>query len=216
MARAAPRREGWCPQLRSSRNPIGRVTKKREREPAFGAGLWAPLMRDEAGHRRFPACRAKKADRLRTEKFFRTRQDLRRPQAVIAIENARLFEQVQAKTRDLSELLQQQTATADVLKVISRSAFDLQAVFDTLIALRRRNASLAPTGARSLLRDGDVFRPPGGFRVLAPEYFDYWRSPHPAKAATRVGDGVSFFREGSKEYPRCSRRRGNGRRQQPP
>ena len=77
-------------------------------------------------------------------------------QAVIAIENTRLFNQVQAKTRDLEELLQQQTATADVLKVISRSVFDLEAVLKALVG-----SAVQLTGAFSgaiCIRDGETFR----------------------------------------------------------
>jgi GAF domain-containing protein/CheY-like chemotaxis protein len=108
-------------------------------------------------------------------------------QAVIAIENVRLFDEVQARTRELTEALEQQTATSEVLKIISSSPGELEPVFEAMLANATRLCD-AKFGTLSLY-DGDSFHnvalhnvPPAYADMLAREPF----RPHPKAGLAHV------------------------------
>ena len=108
-------------------------------------------------------------------------------QAVIAIENVRLFDEVQARTRELTEALEQQTATSEVLQVISSSHGELEPVFQTMLenAVRLCDAKFGILN----LYDREAFRTVAVHKV-PPAYAERRRReplrPHPGTAHAEV------------------------------
>jgi hypothetical protein len=105
-------------------------------------------------------------------------------QAVIAIENTRLLNELRQRTTDLSEALEQQTATSEVLRIIASSPGDLQPVFSAILANAMRICE-ARFG-NLLLYDGARFRA----EVLhgaPPAYQELWREPRNVGPNTGAG-----------------------------
>jgi signal transduction histidine kinase len=107
-------------------------------------------------------------------------------QAVIAIENVRLFKELEARNRDLTQALEQQTATNEVLKVISRSTFDLMPVLTAVV----ENATGLSGATNGMLYqfDGERFTLAAATAAMAPELVEFAkRNPIELRPGTLVG-----------------------------
>jgi GAF domain-containing protein len=99
-------------------------------------------------------------------------------QAVIAIENVRLFDEVQARTRELTEALEQQTATSAILRVISTSPTDVQPVFETIV--RNAVALCGSLFANVFRLDGELLHFVASHNV-GPDYVELLRAKYPMR-----------------------------------
>jgi GAF domain-containing protein len=103
-------------------------------------------------------------------------------QAVIAIENVRLFTELEARNRDLTISLEQQTATSEILRVISRSQTDVQPVFDTIVAAAMKLCSA--NSANVCTSDGEWMHL-SALVTANPEWAEAIRSAYPRRLGSR-------------------------------
>jgi GAF domain-containing protein len=110
-------------------------------------------------------------------------------QAVIAIENVRLFTELQEKNRALTDALEQRTATSEILSVISQSPTDVQPVFDTIVQSGARLCNA--TTAAVVLTDGTMMRVPANYGS-SPEVLAAARAlwPRPLDVTTAAGMAI--------------------------
>jgi hypothetical protein len=119
----------------------------------FRSGLWVPMLREGAPLGVISVTRAEAGPFSDSEiELLKTFAD----QAVIAVENVRLFTELQTSNRELTTALDTQTATGDILRVISRSPTDAQPVFDAIVASAARLCSV--DDGWIVLVEGDVLR----------------------------------------------------------
>jgi signal transduction histidine kinase/putative methionine-R-sulfoxide reductase with GAF domain len=133
--------------------PVFPLTAEAARQGGFRTVLSVPLLRENE------AIGALAIRRREVQPFTTQQIDLLKTfadQAVIAIENVRLFKELQTSNRDLTTALEQQTATSEILRVISSSPTDTQPVFDTIAANAARLC--AARDAQVLRVEGEVLR----------------------------------------------------------
>src|SRR5215475_5339894 len=145
--------EGRTVHVSDLRQPRDRIWAKAQRLGDFRTMLGVPLLREGTPIGVMALVRTEVQPF--TDKQIELVQNFA-AQAVIAIENARLLNELRQRTDDLSESLEQQTATSEVLKVISSSAGQLEPVFNAMLANATRICE-ARLG-HLFLREGCIFR----------------------------------------------------------
>ena len=171
--RAVHERRAYAVEDVESAPDVTDVMRETGRARGWRSNLFVPMIREDVAvglisiTRREPGPFA--ADQIALLEIFAA-------QAVIAIENVRLFKDLQARNRELTEAVEQQTATAEILNVISRSPTNVQPVFEAILASAVR---LCETAFGAIFRfDGERLHLVG-HHGIPPEGVEAYRQSYP-------------------------------------